>query len=230
MIGVLLALLIVPAAAGLACFALPARAAGGLTVASGLTGFALVLAVVPAAAHHDLSYLSYLRVDAVSAIFLLATGFLYGAVAVYAVCYLKGHQDRRFYAGLNLFAWAMLAAPLMSSLALLWIAVEVTTIFGPCLNFEPDRGVRFAAAFDDESPQVLTLVPKGYFAGDGNRDWEESVKNSVREVKSKHQIAGPGRHTLRLWMVDPGVALQKIVVNTGGLRPSYLGPPESFRR
>jgi hydrogenase-4 component F len=132
-IGVVLALLIVPAAAGLACFALPARVAPGLTVVSGLVSFALVLAVVPAAAHHDLSYLSYLRVDAVSAIFLLATGFLYGAVAVYAVGYLKGHHDRRFYAGLNLFAWAMLAAPLMSSLALLWIAIEVTTIISALL-------------------------------------------------------------------------------------------------
>jgi hydrogenase-4 component F len=69
----------------------------------------------------------------VSAIFLLATGFLYGAVAVYAVGYLKGHHDRRFYAGLNLFAWAMLAAPLMSSLALLWIAIEVTTIISALL-------------------------------------------------------------------------------------------------
>ncbi len=136
MIGVVLALLIVPVAAGLACFALPARAAAPVTVVAGVACFALVLAVVPAAAHHDLSYLSYLRIDAVSAIFLLATSFLYAAVAVYAVGYTKQHEDlyaRRFYAGLNLFAWAMLAAPLMSSLALLWIAVEVTTIISALL-------------------------------------------------------------------------------------------------
>ena len=133
MIGVVLALLIVPLVAGLTCFALAARVAAAVTVVSGLASFGLVLAVVPAAAHHDLSYLSYLRVDAVSAIFLLATGFLYGAVAVYAVGYAKGHHDRRFYAGLNLFAWAMLAAPLMSSLALLWIAIEVTTIISALL-------------------------------------------------------------------------------------------------
>ena len=139
MIAVVLALLIVPLAAGISCAVLPARSArtaSVVTVAAGVACFALVLALVPATAHRDLSYLSYLRVDAVSVIFLLATGFLYAAVAVYAVGYTKRHEElyaRRFYAGLNLFAWSMLAAPLMSSLALLWIAVEVTTIISALL-------------------------------------------------------------------------------------------------
>jgi len=133
MLPAVLALLIVPAAAALACLVIPARLAAGLTVVAGLASFALVLALVPAAAHRDLSYLSYLRVDALSMIFLLATGFLYAAVSVYSVGYHQGHHDRRFCALLNLFAWAMLAAPLMSSLALLWIAVEVTTIVSALL-------------------------------------------------------------------------------------------------
>jgi hydrogenase-4 component F len=140
MLGVILALLIVPLAAGLACAILPgsSKVSPVVTATSGVACFGLVLALVPAAAHHDLSYLSYLRVDAVSAIFLLATGFLYAAVGIYSVGYIKhhGHDDRyarRFYAGFNLFGWAMLAAPLMSSLALLWIAVEITTIISALL-------------------------------------------------------------------------------------------------
>jgi hydrogenase-4 component F len=135
-IGVILAILIVPLAAGIACFLAPVRAAAGITIAAGIASFGLVLALIPDAARGPLSYLSYLRVDAVSEVFLLATGFLYAAVGVYATGYLRGRTDRyarRFYLGFNVFAWAMLAAPLMGSLALLWIAIEVTTVVSALL-------------------------------------------------------------------------------------------------
>jgi hypothetical protein len=56
------------------------------------------------------------------------------------------------------------------------------------------------------------------------------VKDSVRHVVSSLTVAAPGYHTLKFWMVDPGVVLQKLVVNLGGVKPSYLGPPESFHR
>ena len=91
MLGVILALLIVPFAAAVACATLPGpaakRLAPAITVTSGVACFGLVLALLPAVAHRDLNYLSYLRVDALSEIFLLATGFLYAAVAIYTVGY-----------------------------------------------------------------------------------------------------------------------------------------------
>jgi hydrogenase-4 component F len=135
-IGVILAILTVPLAAGIVSFVMPARAGAGITIAAGIASFGLTLALIPSAAHGTLSYLSYLRVDALSGVFLLATGFLYAAVAIYAAGYLKGRTDqyaRRFYLGFNVFAWAMLAAPLMGNLALLWIAIEVTTIVSALL-------------------------------------------------------------------------------------------------
>ena len=106
---------------------------------------------------------------------------------------------------------------------------KVNAIVSPSLNFAPDRGVRLALSFDDQAPQVVEVVPKGYVAGDRNRDWEESVKNSARTVKATFKVEKPGYHVLKVWMVDPAVALQKIVVDMGGMKPSYLGPPESYR-
>jgi hypothetical protein len=106
--------------------------------------------------------------------------------------------------------------------------VDVVSIVAPSLNFVPGRGLRFAISFDDEAPQVMTAVPKGFFVDNGNRDWEASVRDNCRQVKSTHRLQKPGYHTLKFWMVDPGVVLQKLVVDLGGVKPSYFGPPESF--
>ena len=109
--------------------------------------------------------------------------------------------------------------------------VDVETILSPTLNFVAGRGLRFALSFDNQPPQIVTAVPANYSVGQGdNRDWEKTVSDGVRIVKTPMAIGQPGEHTLKVWMVDPGVVLQKIVVDCGGQRPSYLGPPESFRR
>ena len=78
--------------------------------------------------------------------------------------------------------------------------------------------------------RIIDIVPKGFDARNGNREWEESVRNAGRVVQSTHSLSGTGYHTLKIWMVDPAVVLQKIVVDLGGLKRSYLGPPESFFR
>ncbi len=108
--------------------------------------------------------------------------------------------------------------------------VDVDGIFGPTLNFLPGRGLRYAVSLDDERPQVVTLVPEVYAAGDRNQDWARTVEDNARHSHTSHLIAASGVHTLKFWIVDPGVVLEKIVVDCGGLKPSYLGPPESFHR
>jgi hypothetical protein len=103
--------------------------------------------------------------------------------------------------------------------------VSVDTYLAPTQNFLPGPGLRYATSFDDETPQVIN-VHEGYSLA----EWERSVKDSVRALTSKHVLAQPGHHVLKFWLMDPGLVVQKLIVNTGGVRPSYLGPPESFRR
>ncbi len=103
--------------------------------------------------------------------------------------------------------------------------VEVEAILAPTLNFVPGRGLRYAVSFDDAPPQIIDAL-----AENSARDWAVSVEDSVRKVTSAHAIDNAGYHTLKFWMVDPGVVLQKLVVNLGGVKPSYLGPPESYRQ
>ena len=100
----------------------------------------------------------------------------------------------------------------------------VEAIVAPTLNFVPGRGLRYAVSFDDQPPQIVDIL-----AQNSLKDWEESVKDSARISESTHTLDKPGYHTLKFWMVDPGVVLEKLVVNLGGVRPSYLGPPESYR-
>jgi hydrogenase-4 component F len=138
MAAVLIALLVVPLAG--AALALPGRLAlaEAAAVAAGVASFALSVAL--AVAVRDGSVESalhgWLRLDPLGAVFLLATGFLYAAAAVFSVGYLRGGRARhgfagyarRYYALLSLFGWTMLLVPLTSDFATLWVAIELTTI------------------------------------------------------------------------------------------------------
>ena len=53
------------------------------------------------------------------------------------------------------------------------------------------------------------------------------VLNATTTGTSTHQVTRIGSHVLRIYMIDAGVVLDKIVIDAGGIRPSYLGPPET---
>jgi endonuclease/exonuclease/phosphatase family metal-dependent hydrolase len=106
--------------------------------------------------------------------------------------------------------------------------VTVEAVTGPTLNFLPGRALRYAVAIDDEAPVTVTVVPGDFNLKTDHRQWERLVGENARVVRSAHQVARAGYHTLRVWAVDSGVVLQKLIVDLGGLRPSYLGPPESL--
>jgi len=108
--------------------------------------------------------------------------------------------------------------------------VTVWAFLSPRSNVLASPGLRYAVAFDSAPPQVVDIIQAtGTDSTAMNRQWEWTISDNVNLTATRHTIAGAGTHVLKFWMVDPTVVVQKLVVDTGGLRPSYLGPPESHR-
>jgi hypothetical protein len=102
----------------------------------------------------------------------------------------------------------------------------VRAYLSPTLNFSGSKdGLRYAVSFDDQPPTVINVQ-----ADTTTRAWEKLVADNIALSPSAHTLARSGEHVLKFWLVDPGVVLQKIVIETRDLAPSYLGPPESFFR
>lgn len=100
---------------------------------------------------------------------------------------------------------------------------KVNAYFSPTLNFYNDAGLRYAVSIDNEPPQVISINKD-----DANlRTWESWVANNIIIKTSLHNIKMPGKHILKYWMISPAVVLQKLVLDFGGVKQSYLGPPET---
>lgn len=102
--------------------------------------------------------------------------------------------------------------------------VLVTAYVSPTLDYYASDGFRYAISIDDDPPQTVNI-----HADTSHPFWQNNVRTNINKSSSKHKISEPGKHVLKLWMVDPGVVVQELVMETGEVRPSYLGPPESPR-
>jgi len=100
--------------------------------------------------------------------------------------------------------------------------VKIHAYFSPILAFN-SRPIHYAVSFDDETPELVDLSSGDEAPG----AWDKMVADNIRMGVSTHRISQPGIHILKYWLVDPGPVIQKIVVDCGGVQPSYLGPPES---
>ena len=94
----------------------------------------------------------------------------------------------------------------------------------PTQQFTPGRELRFAVSVDDGARKLVDTLEHHSQA-----DWEQEVSDGVRRVSVDMPAMAMGYHTIHLWAVDPAVVLERLVFYHGKLRPSYLGPPESFR-
>ncbi|KAK2071563.1 hypothetical protein P8C59_005975 [Phyllachora maydis] len=93
-------------------------------------------------------------------------------------------------------------------------------------------GIALYPADDPAAPQLVRPVgplvgadlPPGWGQAVGDAVWGRSGNYTT----SAFAVPRPGAYKLRVWALLPSMVVQKVVVDLGGVRPSYLGPPESF--
>ncbi len=159
-------ILIAPAIATLVSLA-SRRAAPWVTPAAALA--VLVLASIAALAVANGGALSAafggLSLDPLAAVYLLLVAFVGVTAALYSIGYLPTHyaaseghtpRYRSYWPLYNLFMISMLGVPIVANLAVMWIAIELTTIFSAFLVAYEDRSAALEAAW-----KYVTLTSVG---------------------------------------------------------------------
>lgn len=108
-------------------------------------------------------------------------------------------------------------------------SVDVYTYVLPTFPLHADRDFRIGENTNTDT-KYSVQIDDGALATPSSSHveysqvWFESVLRNCAVNKSTLHIDKPGRHTLRIRVGDPGIVLQKIVLDFGGMKRSYLGP------
>jgi hypothetical protein len=100
-------------------------------------------------------------------------------------------------------------------------AAKLTVQAIPTHRINPERGLRYAAAIDAETPQIVDLETP-----ENSPIWSTNVLRGAAYGTTTHNIAA-GKHTLHIYMVDPGVVLDHLTIDLGKLPKSYLPPAQT---
>lgn len=108
-------------------------------------------------------------------------------------------------------------------------SVDVYTYVLPTFVLSADRGYSGHEATNIET-QYGVCIDDGPVMNPSTSSveyaqiWYESCLKNCRVNKTTLHINEPGRHSIRILCGDAGIVLQKIVLDFGGLKRSYLGP------
>ena len=95
----------------------------------------------------------------------------------------------------------------------------------PTFSVETGRPQRYAIAMDEGVPKIVSLPSSN---SEHDPKWQENVLRNAALTASVHAITQSGLHTLKIWMVDPGIVLDALIGYAGKPpEPGYIWPPET---
>jgi hypothetical protein len=106
--------------------------------------------------------------------------------------------------------------------------INITLVLTTSLNTIPERPLKYAMQFDDQDIQRVHYIIDQP-AGATPLGWEDAVGNNAWMSTTNWTYTHPGEHRLRIWALEPAMVMNSAWINLGGIKDSYLGPPESMR-
>lgn len=104
----------------------------------------------------------------------------------------------------------------------------LTAYVAPTNNLYEKSRLKYAVAFDGETPTIADALPENFIAGSYvNNIWCDAVLENIHITTTTHKLT-KGMHNLRFYGLDAGLVLQKLVLSKEILKNSYFGPEESF--
>lgn len=107
--------------------------------------------------------------------------------------------------------------------------VDVYTYVLPTFPLHKDRDFRLPESTNSDTKYSIcidngSLSTPSTSAVEYSQKWFEGVLCNCTINKSTLYVDKPGKHTLQIRCGDPGIIIQKIVMDFGGLRKSLIGP------
>ncbi len=82
-------------------------------------------------------------------------------------------------------------------------------------------------SIDDGKPQVVNMqAGSNDHADDSDSLWNHWVADNINAQTSSFSNVDAGSHVIKLWMIDPGVVFERLLITTRAIPSSYLGPPK----
>src|SRR5580765_3799680 len=105
------------------------------------------------------------------------------------------------------------------------MAAPAVTVFTlPTYPLNNAYSMRYAVSVDEGPLQIIDFRTFGR-----SEEWKQNVLRNRAETKTQLPLLSAGKHTLKIFCVDPGVVIDEIRIDLGGLKNAYSAIPETIK-
>ncbi|MBC6607558.1 glycosyl hydrolase 115 family protein [Hymenobacter sp. BT188] len=104
-------------------------------------------------------------------------------------------------------------------------AAPIVTVYTlPTHPTTRSTSMRYGVALDNGPIEIVDFKTVGR-----SEEWKQNVLRNRAQRQTKGPLLSPGRHTLTIYLLDPGVVLDHLTIDLGGLQPAYSLIPETWK-